>query len=192
MQKYYNDDKRQPTAEWIDYNFYESTDNRGRFIFINKVKRGNNSHKGDYAGGYNVQNGNVRYTLRFDGIFYNNASKLLWILKNNKPWPTNQNGKHFVLDHIDGNTQNNFISNIRPATSNQNNINAKLRFDNTSGYKGVSWDAYTNKWKASCRFNNVLINIGRYDTKEEAAFAYNMKVLEIFGEYAILNIMEDG
>ena len=50
------------------------------------------------------------------------------------------------LDHIDGNRLNNLIENLRPATSSENNKNAKLKKNNTSGYKNVSWRKDTKTW----------------------------------------------
>ena len=59
------------------------------------------------------------------------------------------------IDHIDGNRINNRIENLRVATREQNNQNAKFRKDNTSGIKGVSWNKRTKKWIAQCSVNGV-------------------------------------
>jgi hypothetical protein len=42
------------------------------------------------------------------------------------------------VDHIDGNRANNKWDNLRPATSQQNGYNAKVRSDTTTGVKGIS------------------------------------------------------
>ena len=57
---------------------------------------------------------------------------------------TNVENKSFV-DHIDNDKSNNNIANLRWATRAENNQNASMRKDNTSGVKGVSWDKDTNK-----------------------------------------------
>ena len=44
------------------------------------------------------------------------------------------------LDHIDGNKQNNSFSNLREATRSQNCMNRKKASNNTTGYKGVSFN----------------------------------------------------
>lgn len=92
-------------------------------------------------------------------------------------------------DHIDGNRLNNQKCNLRNATREENQHNAKIRQDNTSGYKGV-WRNY-DKWTGQIQFQNKRQTIGRFDTKEEAAIAYNSKAKELFGEYAWLNNIPD-
>lgn len=43
----------------------------------------------------------------------------------------------FIVDHIDGNTENNSIGNLRVVTRTVNNRNASVRKDNASGKNGV-------------------------------------------------------
>ena len=93
--------------------------------------------------------------------------------------------KGFEVDHIDGNPLNNRRENLRIGTHAQNISNAKLRKDNTSGYKGVIKNG--SGWAARLWFNRKQINIGTYRTKEEAAKAYNQAAKVYFGEYARLN-----
>jgi hypothetical protein len=64
----------------------------------------------------------------------------------------------------------------------------KLPVHNHSGYKGVSRSR--NRWESYITFNNKKKHIGQFDTKEEAALAYNNMALELFGEYARFNIID--
>lgn len=48
-----------------------------------------------------------------------------------------------------------------------------LRSTNTSGYRGVSWHKGSNKWRTAIRCNDKVYWLGRFDTKEQAAQAYN-------------------
>lgn len=62
----------------------------------------------------------------------------------------------------------------------------------SSRYVGVTWDKQRNKWVAQTCFYKKHILIGRFDNEEEAARAYDIKVLELFGEYAKLNFPDSA
>ena len=47
-------------------------------------------------------------------------------------------------------------------------INNKIRKDNTSGIKGVSWHKRVKKWVALCQTNGKQKHLGSFDTIEEA------------------------
>ena len=51
-----------------------------------------------------------------------------------------------------------------------------IRINNTSGYRGVSWCAFTSKWKARIWVDSREIHLGRYLTALEAAKAYERYV----------------
>ena len=51
-----------------------------------------------------------------------------------------------IVDHIDGNSSNNCIENLRDANKAQNGWNSKLNKNNSSGIRGVSWNKQTKKW----------------------------------------------
>lgn len=93
------------------------------------------------------------------------------------------------VDHVDGNTLNNCLSNLRPATYQQNVFNQKRRVDNTSGFKGVSWKKDKRKWKAYLTFSRKQNHLGYFDDIKEAALAYNVAAKEMFGCYARLNVL---
>lgn len=77
-----------------------------------------------------------------------------------------------IIDHIDGDSLNNRIENLRAVTMSQNLQNTKRRRTNTSGYKGVSWSKQRNCWIAQITVNRKCKNLGGYKTKEEAYEAY--------------------
>lgn len=82
----------------------------------------------------------------------------------------NPENKPFV-DHIDGNTKNNDVSNLRWVTGSENQANRKLNSTNTSGYQGVTYDKHTNspkKWRAGFIRNKKLVYLGYYLTAEDA------------------------
>jgi hypothetical protein len=70
------------------------------------------------------------------------------------------------VDHKNGDHLDNRIENLRSATRSENNRNAKLRVDNTSGIKGVG--LHRGKWRARINVDNQQIHLGYFETKEEA------------------------
>ncbi len=51
-----------------------------------------------------------------------------------------------VIDHKDGDITNNHKSNLRVTTQEINCKNRKMRYDNTSGYTGLSFHKPTGRW----------------------------------------------
>jgi len=92
-----------------------------------------------------------------------------------------------MTDHVNGNGLDCRRENMREATVSQNRHNTGIRTDNSSGYKGVSWDKSMNKWVAQIQVNCKGIKIGRFTTKELAALAYNRAAIKYHGEFARLN-----
>ena len=72
------------------------------------------------------------------------------------------------VDHINGITSDNRISNLRSASCSQNQHNAKLRKDSSSGIKNVSWHKQHKKWIVRVRSNNKRKHIGLFENIEEA------------------------
>jgi hypothetical protein len=87
------------------------------------------------------------------------------------------------LDHIDRNTSNNRIENLRQATASQNSANRKIKNTNTSGFVGVSFQRKNKKWRAKAG----VIYLGLFHSREAAARAYDKKAFELYGEFAHLN-----
>jgi group I intron endonuclease len=61
----------------------------------------------------------------------------------------------------------------------------------TSRYCGVCFNTRKNKWNATIRYNRKNFYIGSYFNEIDAALAYNAKALELYGENAKLNIIEE-
>lgn len=91
------------------------------------------------------------------------------------------------VDHINMNTLDNRKSNLRFVTQSQNMINARIRKNNTSGYKGVCFLKREQKWRANTWKDGKQIWIGDYNNIKDAAHAYNAVVSKLHGEYALLN-----
>lgn len=91
------------------------------------------------------------------------------------------------IDHIDGNPLNNALSNLRACSHAQNMKNSRPRKNTTSKFKGVCFEKYTMRWRAQIVANGKHFSIGRFDSEEQAAIAYDLRAKEVFGEYARLN-----
>lgn len=76
-----------------------------------------------------------------------------------------------VVDHINGDTGDNRIANLRNVSQAENlqNITRPSR-NNTSGFLGVA--KKRKKWTAAVSVNNKPVRVGVFDTKEEAYAAY--------------------
>lgn len=89
------------------------------------------------------------------------------------------------VDHINRNTSDNRISNLRAATQAQNSCNKGAR--GKSKYRGVYWHNKNRKWVTSLRKEGVSHYVGCFECEIEAAKAYNEKAKELHGEFASLN-----
>jgi len=87
------------------------------------------------------------------------------------------------VDHIDGNKQNNCLSNLRWCTHAENMRNRKKHRNNTSGYTGVTFHKAKGKWQAYISIDGKQKHLGLFHTKEEAAAAYEEAAKEAFGEF---------
>jgi hypothetical protein len=96
------------------------------------------------------------------------------------------------VDHIDGVRTNNCVSNLRWASTRENNRNQRKREGKSSRFKGVSWITRDVIWQSGIKHNGKSMNLGRFNHEKDAARAYNEKALELFGEFACLNEISDS
>lgn len=59
--------------------------------------------------------------------------------------------------------------------------------NNSSGFKGVSWNVQKKKWQAVIRHNKRQMHLGCYTVPELAACAYDHRAIQINGEFALTN-----
>lgn len=95
------------------------------------------------------------------------------------------------VDHVSHDGLDCRRSNLRPATRAENNRNKQRPRNNTSGFKGVGRDAGAS-WRARIRVDGKLHHLGRFDTPEAAAKAYDQAAVRYFGQFASLNFPQAG
>jgi hypothetical protein len=88
----------------------------------------------------------------------------------------NNTPRGMETDHINGDTLDNRCENLRTATTAQNQRNRGKKNNNSSGFKGVSWDKRRQKWEAQFRADGEKHFVGYFETVEEAAIAYDEAV----------------
>lgn len=121
--------------------------------------------------------------IQIDNVQYRGA-RLAWLYMTGE-WPAEH------IDHRDGNEGNDAWSNLRAATRSQNMCNSKLRADNSSGARGVSWNKRKQKWHVRVNVNGRLHHCGYFDDFEEAKLVRDMKAKTLHGAFArIINSME--
>jgi len=93
------------------------------------------------------------------------------------------------VDHRNGDGLDNRRQNLRPANDSKNQMNARMRSDNPSGFKGVCADRH--RWMARIQLDGRRTYLGYFATPQEAARAYDAAAVELFGEYARPNFPQE-
>jgi hypothetical protein len=137
------------------------------FFFWKKTIQNGTRVVGDRAGHY-AQSGYEK--IRVDGNSYQ-SHKLAWLYM--------YGYMPYSMDHIKHNRADNRIKMLRPAGHDENNKNASMRFDNTSGVTGVFWKKTISKWSAQIGGGANRVCLGDWDdingaiiTRKAAEHAY--------------------
>ena len=143
-------------------------------VFTWMVERGGRTARVGSPAGSTDKRGykSIRINRR---IYY--AHRLAWL------YVTGENPS-LQIDHINGNRSNNRMSNLREATSAENNYNVSIPERNTSGIKGVSWDKKSQKWRAQISVEGSHLYLGLFRSIEDAAEVVREARCRLHGEFA--------
>lgn len=111
-----------------------------------------------------------------DGTKYQ-EHRLAWFYMTGE-WPAS------LVDHKDLDGLNNKWLNLREATHSTNKANRAAPANNTTGFKGVSFNKAQGLYQASICRQYKQMHLGFFDTAELAAAAYEKAARELFGEFA--------
>lgn len=140
-------------------------------------KRWNTRYAGKQAG--TVRSFSASSPLQYVQIKLRNfnylAHRLAWLYVYGE-WPEGE------LDHINGDSLDNRIANLRLATTSQNQANRRINQNNASGFKGVC--KLRARFRAKITREGQARHLGTFDTPEEAHAAYAAAAREHFGEFA--------
>ena len=143
-------------------------------VLVWRVRRGGRANAGSIAGYKNMHG--YRHVNIGGRLYY--AHRLAFLLMTGR-WPSAQ------IDHRNGHRDDNRWSNLREATNQENGRNQqKIRSDNSSGIRGVSWYAANKKWRAHIGVGGRFIHLGYFDTIEAATDARTTAEKRMFGKFA--------
>lgn len=145
---------------------------KGKFAIVDEEDfRRLSAYKWHYSKGY------AGRTVKIEG-----KKRTIWMHREVMNAPD-----HLLVDHRNHNRTDNRKSNLRLATKADNTRYSRKPRHNTSGYKGVCYDKARRKWKAYIHYRNRIVNLGRFESREAAARAYDDASNQLFGHFAYNN-----
>ena len=122
-----------------------------------------------------TRNASGHLVVRFDGVTYL-CHRVIWVWMTGK-MPTNE------IDHKDLDGSNNRWKNLREATHAQNNQNKRPQKNNRSQVKGAR-QLPGGRWQAYISIKRRFVQIGIFDSQQEASEAYQAAAKAQYGTFA--------
>lgn len=144
-------------------------------MYWKNVSKFHNSLNGKEAGCCQKTTGNKAYwVIKINNKKYKRGRLIFFYVNNFFPTP--------CVDHIDGNSLNDAITNLRQASVTENSWNHKGRKKKSNLPMGIR--ASGNKFIARIAFNKKTIYLGTFNNLEEAKQTYKQKRIELYGKYS--------
>lgn len=148
-------------------------------VITRKIDTGKRWKAGQVAGS---RNGEGYIEIKVNGKIIG-AHRVAWMLHYKEQPPE-------FIDHKNRDVSDNRIENLRAATKSQNGANRTALANNATGVKGCYYvksksPNLPGAWRAQCRVNKKLVDLGRHATIEEAQAAYNKFALSAFSEFYV-------
>lgn len=99
--------------------------------------------------------------------------------------------KGMEVDHINQDKLDNRKENLRLATRRQQMRNRPKGSNNTTGYKGVTFNKGDGAYRAAIKMDGKTYHLGNHKTAEEAARAYARGATILHGEFASSEALSD-
>ena len=97
-------------------------------------------------------------------------------------------GDRRIADHIESSaTLDNRRSNLRIADYSKNAMNRRRASNNSSGFKGVTWNQFHRKWRAEIQSQGKSTFLGYHKTPQLAHAAYAKAAMDLHGVFGRLS-----
>ena len=128
------------------------------------------------------RNGSKKYVARWS------KEKRAWLRMHREVWLFHHKriADGINIDHVNTDSFDNRIENLREATYSQNNANRRVYATSETGLKGVGQRA-DGKYTARICVDGKRKSLGVFNTPEEAAAAYDTAAVTYFGNFARIN-----
>lgn len=114
--------------------------------------------------------------IRIQNVLYR-ANRLAWM------YSYGEDPGELYVDHIDGDTSNNVLRNLRLVNFSQSCMNRGVMGNNKIGFSGVFWSGERNRWRVHSKINGRVFCIGSFDNLLDAVAARIRFTKENFGEF---------
>ena len=91
------------------------------------------------------------------------------------------------VDHMNHDTSNNTILNLRWVSMSENSMNKTKRQNTSSRFKGVMFCKRDNNWRVRIMLDGKMKSLGSFADEKHAAARYNEAAIDLFGEHALIN-----